>query len=161
MLRMEFLRPTGILDAIDMDSYRVEKQAMRDIALPDATGEVNPVPISGGGEQTEPELDPLSEILKRFNDLFGDIRWEDEDRVRDIVTNIIPSRVAEDPAFNNARRNSDRENARIEHDKALKRVMLSLMKDDTQLFKLFMDNESFRRRVTETVFSLTYDADRG
>ena len=30
------------------------------------------------------------------------------------------------------------------------------MKDDTQLFKLFMDNESFRRFVSDTSFYLTY-----
>ena len=60
----------------------------------------------------------------------------------------IPSRVAADAAFRNARRNSDDENARIEHGKALLRVVTSVMKDDTQLFKQFMDNEGFKRRMT-------------
>jgi len=31
-------------------------------------------------------------------------------------------------------------------------------KDDTELFKQFMDNESFRRWMTDTVFGLTYEA---
>ncbi|MCQ1536671.1 hypothetical protein FTO70_13535 [Methanosarcina sp. KYL-1] len=48
------------------------------------------------------------------------------------------------------------QNARIEHDKALARVMTALLKDDTQLFKLFSDNESFRRTLTDTIFALTY-----
>jgi type I restriction enzyme R subunit len=30
------------------------------------------------------------------------------------------------------------------------------MKDDTELFKQFMDNESFRRGLTDLVFNLTY-----
>ena len=47
-------------------------------------------------------------------------------------------------------------NARIEHDKALARVMTAVLKDDTELFKQFMDNESFRRWLTDTVFGLTY-----
>ena len=34
----------GILDAIDMDSYRVEKRAMRKILLPDEDAEIDPVP---------------------------------------------------------------------------------------------------------------------
>ena len=76
--------------------------------------------------------------------------------MRQLITETIPSRVAEDTAFKNARRNSDKENARIEHDKALLRVMTSLMKDDTQLFKQFMDNESFKRWVNETSFGLAY-----
>ena len=109
----------GILDAIDMDSYRAEKQAMQQISLPDEDAEIEPVPTSGGGHLPEPELDRLSNILSDFNDLFGDIDWDDADRVRQLITETIPSRVAEDTAFKNAQQNSDRENARIEHDKAL------------------------------------------
>jgi type I restriction enzyme R subunit len=52
----------------------------------------------------------------------------------------------------------DKQNARIEHDKALARVMTAVLKDDTELFKQFMDNESFKRWLTDTVFGLTYDA---
>ena len=147
----------GILDAIDMDSYRVEKQAMKKIALPDEDAEIDPVPTPSGGHRSEPELDQLSNILKIFNDLFGDIPWEDADRVRELITETIPSRVAVDTAFQNARQNSDRQNARIEHDKALERVMTALMKDDTQLFKQFMDNQSFKRWVTDTSFGLAYE----
>ncbi len=144
----------GILDAIDMDSYRVEKRAMQKILLPDEDAEINPVPISGGGHRPELELDRLSNILKVFNDLFGDIDWEDGDRVKELITKTIPSRVGQNIAFQNAQKNSDRENARIEHDKALERVMTAIMKDDTQLYKEFVDNADFRRSMTDTVYAL-------
>ena len=147
----------GILDAIDMDSYRAEKQAIQKIMLPDEDAEVEPVPAIGGGHLPDPELDRLSNILRAFNDLFGDIYWDDADRVRQLITETIPARVAEDTAFKNAQQNSDRENARIEHDKALLRVMTSVMKDDTELFKQFMDNQSFKRWLTDTVFGLAYE----
>ena len=145
----------GVLDAIDMDSYRVEKRAMRKILLPDEDAEIDPVPAGARGHRPEPELERLSNIIRAFNDLFGDIQWEDADRVRQLITEAIPARVARDTAFRNARRNSDRENARIEHDKALLRVMTSMMKDDNQLFKQFMDNDGFKRWMTDTVFDLT------
>jgi len=58
----------GILEAIDMDSYRVEKQAAMRIQLPDADAEIEPVPAAGGGRKPEPEMDRLSNILKTFND---------------------------------------------------------------------------------------------
>ena len=74
--------------------------------------------------------------------------------MRQLITQTIPAGVAEDTAFKNAQQNSDRENARIEHDKALLRVMTSVMKDDTELFKQFMDNQSFKRWLTDTVFGL-------
>ncbi len=44
-----------------------------------------------------------------------------------------------------------------EHDKALQRVMTAMLKDDTELFKQFMDNGGFRRWLTDTVFGLTYE----
>jgi type I restriction enzyme R subunit len=34
--------------------------------------------------------------------------------------------------------------------------MTALLSDDTELFKQFSDNESFRRWLTDTVFALTY-----
>ena len=147
----------GILDAIDMDSYRVEKRAMQTLVLPDEDAEIGPVPTEEGGSRPESELDRLSNIIATFNDLFGDIAWEDSHRVRRLITEEIPSRVAVDTAFKNARENSDKENARIEHDRALLRVMTSVMKDDTELFKQFVDNEGFKRWMSDTVFGLAYD----
>jgi type I restriction enzyme R subunit len=32
-----------------------------------------------------------------------------------------------------------------------------MMNDDTELFKQFMDNDSFKRWLTDTVFGITYD----
>ena len=144
----------GILDAIDMDSYRVEKRAVQKIMLPDEDAEIEPVPASGGGHRPEPELDRLSNILKTFNDLFGDIPWQDGDRVGQLITETIPAQVAADSAFRNARQNSDDANARIEHDKALERVVTRMVKDDAELFKQFVDNEDFRRWMTARVFEL-------
>jgi len=146
----------GILEAINMDSYRVEKQAAVRILLPDADAEIEPVPTTAGGYKPEPALDKLSNILKAFNDQFGNIPWSDADRVHKLITEDIPTRVSADTAYQNARRHSDKQNARIEHDKALARVMTAVLKDDTELFKQFMDNEGFRRWLTDTVFGLTY-----
>ena len=54
--------------------------------------------------------------------------------MRQLIIETIPERVREDTAFRNAQRNSDRQNARIEHVKALLRVM-----------------------TADTVFSLAYE----
>ena len=146
----------GILETIDMDSYRVEKKAMQKIILPDENAEIEPVPGVGEGGRPEPEIDRLSRIIHEFNDLFGGIEWEDDDRVHEMITETIPAKVAQDTAFKNARENSDRENARIEHDRALAHVMTSIMKDDTELFKQFVDNTDFKRWLGDTVFALAY-----
>ena len=146
----------GILEAIDMDSYRVEKQAVQDIQLPDEDAEIEPVPTDGGGQKPEPEMDRLSIIIRDFNDRFGNIEWKDKDKIEKVITQELPAKVAEDRAYQNAMANSDRQNARIEHDKALERAMTEILADHTDLFKLFSDNESFRRWLSEKNFAATY-----
>ena len=138
---------------------RVEKQVMQQIVLPDDDAEIDPVPAGKGGSRSGPDFDFLSNILKSFNELFGDIQWEDEDRVKQLITHDIPLRVAKDPAFKNARQNSDMENTRIELNRALMQVMTAVMKDDTQLFKQFMDNGGFKNWMTETIFRLVFERD--
>ena len=51
----------GILDAIDMDSYRAEKQAIQKIMLPDEDAEVEPVPAIGGGHLPRAGVGPAVE----------------------------------------------------------------------------------------------------
>ena len=146
----------GILEAIDMDSYRVEKQAVQDIQLPDEDAEIGPIPTEGGGQQPEPEMDRLSNIIKDFNDRFGNIEWKDLDKIERVIAEELPAKVAGDRAYQNAMANSDQQNARIEHDKALERAMTEYVADPIELFKQFSDNDSFRRWLSEMVFAATY-----
>ena len=146
----------GILEAIDMDSYRVEAQAIMAIVLPDADAEIGPVPTSGGGGRPEPELDLLSNILKIFNEMFGNIEWKDKDKIGKVIAEELPAKVSADRAYQNAMKNSDKQNARIEHDKALERAVIELLSDHTELFKQFSDNPSFKKWLSETIFTATY-----
>ncbi|MYA49382.1 MAG: type I restriction endonuclease subunit R [Caldilineaceae bacterium SB0670_bin_27] len=146
----------GILGAIDMDSYRAEKQAMRSIQLADENREVGPVPAEGVGHQSEREMDRLSKIIREFNERFGNIDWKDQDKILKVIAEELPWKVAADRAYRNAMANSDRQNARIEHDRALLRVITALLTDHAELFKQFNDNESFNKWVSEMNFARTY-----
>ena len=146
----------GILDTIDMDSYRVEAKAALKISMDDTDSTVDPVPSSGGGGAGEADIDKLSVIIKTFNDLFGNISWKDEDKIRKVIVEEIPARVAQDKAYQNARANSDKQNAKLEHDRALNRVVLEMLSDHTELFKQFSDNANFKRWLTDMVFDAPY-----
>ena len=149
----------GVLEAIDMDSYRPEVNASLAMAMDEADGMLEPAPMGGGGDLSDPEVDKLSNIIKTFNDLFGNIDWKDADKIRQVITEEIPAKVAQDTAYQNAQKNSSKQNAKLEHDKALGRVVLALLADHTELFKQFSDNPSFKRWLTDTVFEATYRVD--
>ena len=146
----------GILENIDLESYRAEKLSAMKIVLDDEDGTLDPVPAAGGGHRTDPELERLSAIVRSFNDHFGNIEWNDADRVQRFITEEIPRLVSEDEAYKNAQANDDPVNARVESDRALSQVMLRLISDDTQLFKEFQDNSSFKQWLANAVFNATY-----
>lgn len=146
----------GILENIDLESYRAEKLNAMKIVLEDEDGTVAPVPTAGGGHRTDPEIEKLSAIVRSFNDHFGNIEWNDADRVQRFITEEIPRLVSEDEAYKNAQANDDPVNARVESDRALSQVMLRLISDDTQLFKEFQDNSSFKQWLASAVFNATY-----
>ncbi|MEX2443147.1 MAG: type I restriction endonuclease subunit R [Alkalispirochaeta sp.] len=147
----------GILETIDMDSYRAEVKDKLEISLPDENAEIDPVPTGQGGHVAEPELDYLSNIVRAFNDQFGNINWDDADRIRQVIAEEIPEKVAADKAYQNAIKNSDKAAARLEHDRALQRVVVSMLSDHTELFKQFSDNPSFKKWLADTIFNVTYE----
>lgn len=146
----------GILETIDMDSYRIEVKSRLSIDLADEEAEIEPVPTSGGGRKAEAELDHLSSIVREFNELFGNIEWKDEDKIRKVIFEDIPAKIREDKAYQNAVKNSDKQNARIEHDRALGNVMLDLLSDHTELFRRFSDDPNFKRFLSNWMFDHTY-----
>ena len=109
----------------------------------------------------EPELDRLSSILQAFNDQFGNIEWKDADKIRKVIAEEIPAKVSADKAYRNAKKQADRQNARIEHDKALERVVVDLLSDHAELFRQYMDNPSFRKWLSDNMFRVTYGTETG
>jgi hypothetical protein len=72
-----------MLEAIDMDSYRVEELAAQQIQLADADATIDPVPADGGGGRPELELDllwsrPIARI--RCEEIFGSTDGPDRTR---------------------------------------------------------------------------------
>ncbi|MGI9255515.1 MAG: type I restriction endonuclease subunit R [Salinispira sp.] len=65
--------------------------------------------------------------------------------------------VAADSAYQNAVKNSDTYNARIEHDNALERVMTNFMGDHTELYKQFSDNPYFKKWLGNVIFNAAYE----
>ncbi len=146
----------GILEAIDLESYRNEARESMSIKLEDSDSEVAPIPTGKVGHIVEPEMDLLSVILSDFNDMFGNINWNEADNVRRQILEI-PAMVSKDEKYQNAMKNSDEQSARLESERALQQVIFAIMADNMELFKQFQDNPSFKKWLSDLVFNLTYN----
>lgn len=146
----------GILAAVDLDSYRNEAREAIAIRLEDEDAEIAPIPTGKIGHIVETEMDPLSHIISEFNDMFGNIQWNDADNVQRQLLQI-PAMVSHDEKYRNAMKNSDEQEARTESERALQQVIFSIMADNMELFKQFQDNPSFKKWLTDMVFNLTYN----
>lgn len=146
----------GILETIDLESYRASVKATMSIALPDTDAIIDPVKTEAGGKMQEPEMNTLEIIVNEFNRLWGDITWKDEDKIQQVICEEIPNKVLESEAYQNAMKNSSKQNAKIEHDKALAKIIREMLFDHAELAKLFSENEDFRRWLIDMSFDKTY-----
>ena len=148
----------GILEAVDMDTYRTEKQATVRIAVEDEDAEIDPVQTERGGGVQEPLMEFLSTILDEFNKTWGN-SFSNPDQVSEIIKHM-PDRVNEDEAYQNAKMHSDRQNARVEHDAALRRQVTAMLRDNTELYKKYTEDHAFQDDLNEMIFRLTYQQTR-
>ncbi|MCD8154381.1 MAG: DEAD/DEAH box helicase family protein [Clostridiales bacterium] len=77
--------------------------------------------------------------------------------IRDLYEHYLPiveTAVLKNRAYQNACRNSDRENAEIEGNTAIKRAVLSLA--DMELYRLYFDETGFHNRLHKEVIETTY-----
>ena len=144
----------GVLEAVDMDSYRMERKAAQSISLAEEDAEINPVLPGAGGGAHEAEMDRLSNIIAEFNKTWGG-NFSEPERVAEIL-NRMPKQVLEDEAYRNAKMNSDRQNAQIEHDSAVRRLVTAMVRCQTELYKAYTGDADFREWLNGEMFRVTY-----
>ena len=141
---------TGILESVDLESYRLEKKNTIDIILEDEDGIVEGLGIEAG-KKNEVELDTLENIISTFNDIFGNIDWQDKDNVARQIKEL-PEMVMKNEKFKNALKNSDIENIKREYHSALKEVFRIIMVDNMELFGQWTNNSNFSKWLNDIIF---------
>ena len=148
----------GLLDDVELESYRAQaKEAIR-IQLDNEDGEINPIPVGTNVGINVPELDTLSNILKELHDALGDIEWTDKDKIKKQIQELLES-VENDEQYINARRFSDIQNARTESDRAAGEALIATMKSGIELYREVQNNPSFKKMLFDSVFNATYLSD--
>ena len=144
----------GVLDTIDLDSYRLQKQGDFNITLEQGK-ELMPSSEMGSGV-AEPELELLSNIVKAFNDRFG-TTFTNEDKVRKMAAELMQD-VKDDQAamdnINASLNKNDIQNAQITFTDILKEKMINHIDSNFEVFKEYNDNPEFKAFLAGQMFKL-------
>ena len=141
----------GILDNIDMDSYRLQLEATTNIAMEQGE-DLKPIPTDMRGGSSEAEIDRLSNILQTFNDRYG-TQFEDVDKVRQMAENVAKD-VAQNQELITSIKYSDDQNARITSDKVVGEELLKHITTNFDLYKLYSDNKEFKEDFSAMMFGM-------
>lgn len=150
-----------IVENVDLESYRLVAQETVSIRLADEDAEIDPVPVSTDIGIPVPEMDTLSHIIATFHDIWGNVNWTDEDKIKRQIANL-PDIVGKDEKYQNAMKYSDAQNARDESDRALLEAILGTMSSGMELYSAFQEdkhnnnNQSFKKWLQDMVFNATY-----
>ena len=142
-----------LLSKVDMESYRADRMQTAKLILDDDDTFINP-PNGGGGGLMDDEEKRLSEIVREFNEVWGGL-FDDGSRGVEVAVWAI-AKTADDHRYYNARKNSSEQNARIEHDRAMKETLAGNIQCAADFFKAYMANEDFRDWLNDKSFNSSY-----
>ena len=144
----------GILDNIDMDSYRLQLESTTSVVL-EQGDDLKPIPTDMRGGANDPEIDRLSSILQTFNDRYG-TEFGESDKVRKMVENIAQD-AAKREVMQSAIQFSDEQNARITSDKIAQEELLKHVTTNFDFYKLITDNKDAKEDFNAMMFGMVKD----
>ena len=150
----------GIINSVDIESYRVELLASQSIHL---SGENTLSPIAknivSGNSQSR--SDKVSQIIEEFNNRFGgNIVWENEDRAWKFLLEELPEKVRGNGEYKNAINYSDPQNAKLTFENKFNQELRRSTREHIEEYRQFTGNKSFREWLINTLFNLDYEQDK-
>ncbi len=142
----------GILDNVSFDSYRVQLIKSEDIRLK-GDGKLMPSSADGSSKIQGAELQELSEIIKEFNEKYGNVEWNEGDKIVRTLQNIKED-VLKDEKFVKSSKHSDRQNLRIEFEALLQEKMQEIIDVNFDFYKHFTDDAALKQRITQKMFDI-------
>jgi len=144
-----------LLKYVELESYRAQKKETMGISLGSEYYEIPPIIAGGSSFFRGPEPDYLSSILDDFHKQWGNLSWRDVDNVKATIKQVQAA-VSKDEKYQNAMKNADRDTAKEEGEDATERAVQSVMTDDMEFYRQFVDNPSFRAWMFDSIFNWTY-----
>lgn len=140
----------GLIESVDFDAYRLQKQEERNIRLQDVDSEIEPVPTSSISVVMEEEMQYLSVIESEFNELFGNIDWQDSELVRKQVEELT-DRVKNNDDVRNAMLRNDEATANQNCDESTEQAITQMTLTHTELMQHYFQNKDFQQQLNEII----------
>jgi type I restriction enzyme R subunit len=138
-----------IFDSVDLDSLRIQKTGEYKLTLVDKTGEVEPFSPEGSKDTKEENLDLLSEILKKVNEVFG-VEITDNDRVN---IKKVNNKILEDRDYIKVMEGDNSEHNQLKKtEEMIGQYLLSLVNDQTEFYKK-MENKNIIKTWSKQLFN--------
>lgn len=144
--------PYEVLEAVNMDSYKVDKKVETSIGLDDGEGVVEPMGAGGDGFEVHEEMDPLSKIIKDINDRFG-TSFNSEDKV---ILNTLSQRLVGNKVLEGSIKNNNRNAAKIKFDALFSDELVSMLNNHFDLYKKLDENPELKGFVNDRIFDYVH-----
>jgi len=139
--------PYELLEAVDMESYKVVKQGSSAIKLGEEEGELDPLGQGGPGLNKD-EADILSQIVKEINERFG-TDFSEEDRV---ILNNLYNRLLKDSDLIGAMQTNTRDSAKLKFNTVFNKELVGMLNNHFELYKKLDKSDDVKDFVNRRMF---------
>ncbi|CAA6824823.1 MAG: Type I restriction-modification system, restriction subunit R (EC [uncultured Sulfurovum sp.] len=147
----------SILDAIEIGEIRPIKKGTQNIQLANEDGVLYGIPSDMAGMTMDEIFDTLENIIKAFNQRFGNIEWGeavDSKEAQNFIANSLPEKIRQDEDALYSIKNSDKQNAKVTSDKKAQEVINAMMLTHIGIYKKIMTDPELKNRIFEFVFDI-------
>lgn len=140
--------PLEVLEAIDMETYKVQKKVEANIGLESKDGEIDPMGSGRTKEPTAEETDILSRIIKEINERYG-TSFSDSDR---LILNDLSSRLLGSEVLQGSIKNNSQDAAKIKFDELFQDQLVDMLDSHFSLYQKLDQSPELKKFVQERLF---------
>lgn len=140
--------PYEVLEAINMESYRVEKKTDSNLQLENQEGVIEPMGSGKTKAPLEDETDALSIIIKEINERYG-TSFNDGDRV---ILNDLSKRLLDNETLNGAVKNNSKDSAKLKFDQLFQDELVGVLDQHFSLYQKLDQSPELKKFVQDRVF---------
>lgn len=141
--------PVEVLEAIDMETYKIDRKGETNVELENKEGELDPMgkgkSKAGGNDD---EADALSKIIKEINERYG-TNFNDSDKV---ILNDLSARLLKSAILQGSVQNNSKDSAKLKFDQLFQDELVGMLDNHFNLYQKLDQSPELKKFVQEKVF---------